>query len=44
MIIARNRPLMGENRNGGLAAALGWATVALMTAAAAAVIISLTGA
>jgi len=44
MIIARNRPLMGENRNGGLAAVLGWATVALMTAAAVAVLISLTGA
>ena len=43
MIISRNRPLMGENRNGGLAAVLGWATVALMTAAAAAVLASLTG-
>jgi len=44
MIIARNRPLMGEHRNGNLAAALGWATVALMTAAAIAVLLSLTGA
>jgi NRAMP (natural resistance-associated macrophage protein)-like metal ion transporter len=43
MIIARNRPLMGENRNGGVAAFLGWATVALMTAAAVAVLASLTG-
>jgi Mn2+/Fe2+ NRAMP family transporter len=43
MIISRNRPLMGENRNGGLAAVLGWATVALMTAAAVAVLASLTG-
>jgi Mn2+/Fe2+ NRAMP family transporter len=44
MIISRNRPLMGDNRNGSLAAILGWATVALMTAAAVAVLISLTGA
>jgi Mn2+/Fe2+ NRAMP family transporter len=44
MIISRNRPLMGENRNGDLAAVLGWATVALMTAAAVAVLVSLTGA
>ena len=43
MIIARNRLLMGENRNRGLAAVLGWATVALMTAAAIAVLVSLTG-
>jgi Mn2+/Fe2+ NRAMP family transporter len=43
MIISRNRPLMGENRNGGLAAVLGWVTVALMTAAAIAVLLSLTG-
>ena len=34
---------MGENRNGGVAAVLGWATVALMTAAAVAVLVSLTG-
>ena len=44
MIISRNRPLMGENRNGDLAAILGWATVALMTAAAVAVLVTLTGA
>jgi Mn2+/Fe2+ NRAMP family transporter len=44
MIISRNRPLMGENRNGDLAAVLGWAIVALMTAAAVAVLVSLTGA
>jgi NRAMP (natural resistance-associated macrophage protein)-like metal ion transporter len=44
MIISRNRPLMGESRNGDLAAILGWATVALMTAAAVAVLVSLTGA
>jgi hypothetical protein len=31
MIISRNRPLMGEHRNGNLAAVLGWVTVALMT-------------
>jgi NRAMP (natural resistance-associated macrophage protein)-like metal ion transporter len=43
MVISRNRPLMGENRNGDLAAILGWATVALMTAAAVAVLASLTG-
>ena len=43
MIISRNRPLMGDNRNGSLAAILGWATVALMTAAAVAVLASLTG-
>jgi len=35
---------MGEHRNGNLAAAMGWATVALMTAAAIAVLLSLTGA
>lgn len=27
MIISRNRPLTGENRNAGLAAVLGWVTV-----------------
>jgi Mn2+/Fe2+ NRAMP family transporter len=43
MIISRNRSLMGENRNGRLAAVLGWVTVALMTAAAIAVLVSLTG-
>ena len=43
MNISRNRPLTGQNRNEGLAAAPGWATVALMTAATAAVLASLTG-
>jgi Mn2+/Fe2+ NRAMP family transporter len=43
MIISRNRALMGDSRNGRLAAALGWATVALMTAAAIAIVLSLTG-
>ncbi|HUD76799.1 MAG TPA: hypothetical protein VMR00_03025 [Streptosporangiaceae bacterium] len=41
MIISRNRALMGDSRNGRLAAALGWITVALMTAAAIAILISL---
>jgi hypothetical protein len=33
---------MGESRNGGLAAALGWVSVALMTAAAIAILLALT--
>ncbi|WP_370367598.1 Nramp family divalent metal transporter [Catenulispora sp. GP43] len=43
MIIARNRELMGASRNQGLAAALGWTTVALMSAAAIAMLALLTG-
>jgi Mn2+/Fe2+ NRAMP family transporter len=43
MIISRNRPLMGESRNQGLAAVLGWGTVALMTIAAVAMLALLTG-
>jgi Mn2+/Fe2+ NRAMP family transporter len=39
MIISRNRAIMGEHRNGYLAATLGWATVALMTAAAVAMLV-----
>lgn len=39
MLIARNRAIMGEHRNGMLAATLGWATVALMTAAAIAMVV-----
>jgi hypothetical protein len=39
----RNRALLGDSRNGRLAATLGWVTVALMTAAAIAILISLTG-
>jgi len=38
MLIAGNRQIMGEHRNGKLAATLGWITVALMTAAALAMI------
>jgi NRAMP (natural resistance-associated macrophage protein)-like metal ion transporter len=43
MLIARNRQLMGDSRNGALAAGLGWFTVALMTAAAIAMLALLTG-
>ncbi len=43
MIISRSRRLMGDSRNGGLAAVLGWFTVALMTAAAIAMLALLTG-
>jgi Mn2+/Fe2+ NRAMP family transporter len=34
MLISRDRALMGEHRNGRLAATLGWLTTAVMTAAA----------
>jgi NRAMP (natural resistance-associated macrophage protein)-like metal ion transporter len=34
MLISSNRAIMGEHRNGGVAATLGWATTALMTVAA----------
>ena len=34
MLISNNHPIMGEHRNGRLAATLGWATFALMAAAA----------
>ncbi len=40
MLIARRRDLMGKYRNGRLANTLGWATVALMAAAAVAVIVT----
>jgi NRAMP (natural resistance-associated macrophage protein)-like metal ion transporter len=43
MIISRNRALMGESRNRGLAAVLGWGTVALMTIAAIAMLALLVG-
>ncbi|MFL6113269.1 MAG: Nramp family divalent metal transporter [Catenulispora sp.] len=38
MLIAGNRAIMGEHRNGKLAATLGWITFAMMTAAAVAMI------
>jgi NRAMP (natural resistance-associated macrophage protein)-like metal ion transporter len=38
MLIARNRRIMGEERNGPLATVLGWTTVALMSAAAIAMV------
>ena len=43
MIISRNRTLMGASRNQGLAAVLGWGTVALMTVAAIAMLALLVG-
>jgi Mn2+/Fe2+ NRAMP family transporter len=43
MIISRNRALMGASRNHGLAAVLGWGTVALMTVAAIAMLALLVG-
>jgi NRAMP (natural resistance-associated macrophage protein)-like metal ion transporter len=43
MIISRNPDLMGDSRNGGLAAVLGWFTVALMSAAGLAMLALLTG-
>lgn len=43
MSISGNRRLMGDSRNGGLAAVLGWFTVALMTAAAIAMLALPTG-
>jgi NRAMP (natural resistance-associated macrophage protein)-like metal ion transporter len=43
MLIARNRELMGNSRNGRLASILGWLTVALMAAAAIALLALFTG-
>ena len=43
MVISHNRDLMGESRNRGLAAVLGWAAVALMAAAAIAMLVLLAG-
>lgn len=41
MVVAEDRELMGEHRNGWLARVIGWATVALMTVAAVAMIVLL---
>jgi NRAMP (natural resistance-associated macrophage protein)-like metal ion transporter len=41
MLIAGNRELMGDYRNGRLASSLGWLTVAIMTAAAIALLVTL---
>ena len=41
MLIADNRELMGDYRNGRLASSLGWLTVAMMTAAAIALVVTL---
>jgi Mn2+/Fe2+ NRAMP family transporter len=43
MVISGSRRLMGDSRNGGLAAVLGWFTVVLMTAAAITMLALLTG-
>jgi Mn2+/Fe2+ NRAMP family transporter len=43
MLIARDRALMGEHRNGRLAATIGWLAFALMAAAALAILAQYTG-
>jgi hypothetical protein len=39
MLISRNHAIMGEHRNGRISTTLGWATVALMSLAAAAALL-----
>jgi len=43
MLVSAKKPLMGKYRNGALAATLGWVTVALMAAAAAATLVQYAG-